>query len=122
MSDLKCQNICFAVLPVISMLCEIDFKEASDRMYQNVQAYVEDGTGGIKQSCSLVESIQVKAVPSAFSMRFTDIGLNMPDLGYSHVLAAHGFQSKCQLKWSNLASEAHGELRDNIGWPRSSMN
>ena len=26
-------------------------------------------------------SIQVKAVPSAFSMRFTDIGLNMPDLG-----------------------------------------
>lgn len=36
MSYLKCQNICFAVLPVISMLCEIDFKEASDRMYQNV--------------------------------------------------------------------------------------
>ena len=48
-----------------------------------VQADVEDGTGGIKYSCSLVKSIQVKAVPLAFSMRFTDIGLYMQDLGSS---------------------------------------
>ena len=48
-----------------------------------VQADVEDGTGGIKCSCSLVKSIQVKAVPLAFSMRFTDIGLYMQDLGSS---------------------------------------
>ena len=31
-----------------------------------VQADVEDGTGGIKCSCSLVKSIQVKAVQYAF--------------------------------------------------------
>ena len=48
-----------------------------------VQADVEDGTGGIKCSCSLVKSIQVKAVPLAFSMRFTDIELYMQDLGSS---------------------------------------
>ena len=48
-----------------------------------IQADVEVGTGGIRLNCSLVESIQVKAVPSAFSMRFTDIGLNMLDLGSS---------------------------------------
>ena len=48
-----------------------------------LQADVEVGTGGIRLNCSLVESIQVKAVPSAFSMRFTDIGLNMLDLGSS---------------------------------------
>ena len=42
---------------------------------ESIQADVEVGAGGIKQNCSLVESIQVKAVLSAFSMRFTDIGL-----------------------------------------------
>ena len=52
-------------------------------IYQKVQADVEVGTGGIRLNCSLVENIQVKAVPSAFSMRFTDIGLNMLDLGSS---------------------------------------
>ena len=31
---------------------------------------------------------------------------------YSHVLAADCFHNKCQLKWRNLASEAHGELLD----------
>ena len=25
-----------------------------------------------------------------------------------------GYHSKCQLKWSNLASEAHGELHGNL--------
>ena len=53
-------------------------KERSEE--KELQAEVEGGTGGIKYSCSLAKSIQVKAVPSAFSMRFTDIGLNMPDL------------------------------------------
>ena len=46
--------------------------------YHTIQADVEDGTGGIKYSCSLVKNIQVQAVLLAFSMRFTDIGLYMP--------------------------------------------
>ena len=54
----------------------------------------------------------LKAVPFAFSMRFANIGFNLPDLGFSKWNSVGKKNVQCQLQWSNIVSEAHGKLLD----------